>query len=102
MYPHSVYPFPYTYAYVGQYAGRADASRKGAKLLSLYADQGMGKGGTGGYVAAALQESCITKDDILTAWHKGKAAYQAFIDDLAGRSLEKGKDDAPGSRVSET
>jgi hypothetical protein len=75
--------FDYTYAYVRQYAGKADANRKGTKLLSEYADRGMGKGGSGGYVAAALNVGRITAEDILDAWQEGKDAYQEFIDDCA-------------------
>ncbi len=76
-------PHSYTYAYIRQYAGKGNADRKGARLLSLYADRGMGKGGSGGYVAAAYSAELVTQDDILNAWHEGKDTYQAFIDHCA-------------------
>lgn len=79
--------FTYTYAYVRIYAGRGDKSRKKAKLRSVYADEGMGKGGTGGYVAAALTEGLVTEEEILDAWHagqeQGKEHYEKFIKECA-------------------
>ena len=45
--------YRYTYAYIRLYAGRGDADRKRQKLLSIYADRGMGQRGSGGIVAAA-------------------------------------------------
>lgn len=74
----------YPYVYVRIYAGKGDADRRRAKLLSLYADRGSGKqkegGGFGGYVAKALGDGLIDKDAILDAWHAGQVAYGAFVD----------------------
>ncbi len=79
--------FPCTYAYIRQYASKGNADRQRTALLSLYADRGMDKGGHGGYVAAALDEGLITKEEILDAWNadplQGKGSYQQFIDHCA-------------------
>ncbi len=77
----------YDYVYIRLWAGKGDVDRKRRKLLSLYADAGMGKGGTGGYVAAALAKGLITEREILAAYHKDLVSadpdcviYDDFID----------------------
>jgi hypothetical protein len=75
--------FYYNYVYIRQYASGGDDTRDKRKFLMLYADQGMGKGGTGGYVAAALDEGLITDDDILDAWAAGQTHYSDFIQQCA-------------------
>lgn len=76
--------FYYPYAYVRLYAAKGDADHKRAKLLSIYADRGSGTakqgGGFGGIVARALTDGIITQNEILDSWHRGTAAYAAFID----------------------
>lgn len=72
-------PFYYSYVYIRLYAGRGDADRRRSKLLSVYADEGMGHGGSGGYVARALEEGLITEDQILDAYHG--PSYGAFVDE---------------------
>lgn len=75
--------FYFHYAYIRLYAAKGDADRKAPKLLSIYADRGMGKGGSGGYVAAALADELVTEDEVLNAWHAGKATYGEFLDRCA-------------------
>jgi hypothetical protein len=75
--------FYYNYVYIRQYASGGDDSRNKRKAVLLYADQGMGKGGTGGFVATALDEGLITNDEILDAWGAGKEAYWEFIQQCA-------------------
>ena len=72
--------FDYRYVYVRMYAAGGNADKQGKKLAALYADRGMGKGGSGGIVAAALDADLITKNDVLDAWHAGADGYQKFID----------------------
>lgn len=64
--------FIYTYAYIRMHSTRGDADRARSKILSIYADRGMGKGGTGGYIAAALADGRLTEAEILEAWHANR------------------------------
>ncbi len=57
--------------------------RPGRGGESIYADRGMGRGGTGGCVAAALREGGVTETEILDAWQAGDAAYRDFIEHCA-------------------
>jgi hypothetical protein len=75
-------PFSYHYAYIRLYAGKGDSNRKGKKFLSIYADRGTGKGGSGGCVAAALAAELVTENEILDAYHSGQ--YEAFLDHCSG------------------
>ena len=84
-------PFYYTYAYIRQYAGRGDVGHKRKKWLSIYADRGMGRGGSGGWVAAALHEGLVSEGDILDAWHTGGDVYERFIDDCEEQIESGGK-----------
>lgn len=95
--------FYYTYAYVRLSGSRGDGSRKRRKQVVVYADRGMGKGGSGGYIAAALDDGLITEQDVLDAWHynrlpdepltKMSANYENFIDqckEMLGKPSEEG------------
>ncbi len=86
----------YDYVYIRLHAVKGDGDHKRAKLLSIYADQGMGRGGTGGHVAHALSMERITEADILTAWHQGRQAYQAFIDECVRLNNVRQDDPAEG------
>ncbi len=77
------------YAYLRLHSSKGDADRSRDRLLSVYIDRGMGRGGTGGYLAAALERKLITQDEILDAYHASRQeltkdaqdkAYSAFLD----------------------
>lgn len=70
----------YTYCYIRLHAAHGGKDRKMTRFLSIYADKGMGRGGSGGYVAWALSRNLITEREILAAWHLGKDAYFEFIE----------------------
>jgi hypothetical protein len=80
----------YRYCYVRFVARRGDADHKRKKQMSIYADSGMGRGGSGGVVARALDDNMITESDVLDAWHayrepdepiiKMSKNYERFID----------------------
>ena len=80
-------PFSYTYVYIRIHASKGDADKRRSKLLSIYADRGMGKGGTGGIVACCLLKGIITSDEILDAWHAGLETYGDFVTGLGKSSI---------------
>jgi hypothetical protein len=53
----------------------------------------MGKGGRGGYVAAALADGLITEDEILDAYHGER--YAEFLDQVESIMLAAAPDDTP-------
>jgi len=89
--------FDYHYVYVRLFARRGNADKSTPRYKSHYADRGMGKGGFGGYVAAALSGEFVTKNDILDAWHKGKVAYNEFVDYCQGMVGEPATEDTGNS-----
>jgi hypothetical protein len=86
--------FAYTYCYIRQYASKGGPGNRTPRLLSIYADRGMGKGGSGGYVAAALRDELVTREQILSAWHSGEKAYENFIDECKALLFPAHSDEA--------
>ncbi len=75
----------FQFCYVRQGQRKVSQSRHYWGCESIYADRGMGRGGTGGYVAAALREGVVTETEILDAWRAGDVAYREFIEHCAER-----------------
>ncbi len=79
----------YTYCYIRQYAAHGDQDRGTSRQLSIYADRGMGKGGTGGYVAAAKLAGLIDDSAILNCWHEGRETYKTMCIDRCVEMLRE-------------